>query len=183
MSFLSSSFFPVAQYHCDILSLLITQVRQCHCFYMLCFTCKLPTLPLNTPCHLSKHPHIWVWLGTPSSSHFSLKWNRLVRRRKHLKLHVLVIVGSLKGLVTIAVILEALELIISFDVFSTLFCEMPTPVFYLFWLKKILFCFLFSVFVLFGVYVYTHSFYVYMMHIFTINLWIFYAFKFLCVLW
>ena len=29
-----------------------------------------------------------------------------------------VIVGSLKGLVTIAVILEALELIISFDVFS-----------------------------------------------------------------
>lgn len=118
MSFLSSSFFPVAQYHCDILSLLITQVRQCHCFYMLCFTCKLPTLPLNTPCHLSKYPHIWVWLGTPSSSHFSLKWNRLVRRRKHLKLHVLVIVGSLKGLVTIAVILEALELIISFDVFS-----------------------------------------------------------------
>ena len=38
--------------------------------------------------------------------------------RKRLKLHVFVIVGSLKGLVTIAVILEALELIISFDVFS-----------------------------------------------------------------
>lgn len=111
-------FFPVAQYHCDILSLLITQVRQCHCFYMLCFTCKLPTFSLNTPCHLSKHPHIWVWLDTPFSSHFSLKWNRLVRMRKRLKLHVLVIVGSFKGLVTVAVILEALELIISFDVFS-----------------------------------------------------------------
>ena len=35
-----------------------------------------------------------------------------------MKLHVLVIVGSLKGLVTVAVILEALALIISFDVFS-----------------------------------------------------------------
>ena len=53
---------------------------------------------------------------------------------------------------------------------DTLFCEMPTPVFYLFRFKKKLFCFLFSVFVLFGVYVYTHSCYVYMMHIFTINL-------------
>ena len=50
-------------------------------------------------------------------------------------------------------------------------------------IKKKLFCFLFSVFVLFGVYVYTHSCYVYMMHIFTINLWTFYAFKFLCVFW
>lgn len=49
--------------------------------------------------------------------------------------------------------------------------------------KKSLFCFLFSVCVLFGVYVYTHSCYAYMMHIFTIDLWIFYALKFLCVLW
>ena len=116
--FFTHLFFSVTQCHHDILSLLITQVGQCHCLYTLCLACKLSTLPLNTPCHLSKHPYIWVWLCTPSLIHFRPKYNRPVRMRKTLKLHVLVIVSSLKGLVTIVVILEAPELKISLDVFS-----------------------------------------------------------------
>lgn len=112
-------FSSVTQCHSDILSLLITQVRQCHCLNTLCLTCKLSTLPLNTLCHLSKHPYMWMWLCTPSLSHIRPKYNRLLRRRKALKLHILLI-GSkcLKVLVTIAVILEAPELKVSFDVFS-----------------------------------------------------------------
>lgn len=79
---------------------------------------SLHTVPCMQTLHTSTE-HPMSSFQTPISLiHFRPKYNRLVRMRKTLKLHVLLIVSSLKGLVTIAVILEAPELKIFLDVFS-----------------------------------------------------------------
>lgn len=103
--------------------LLVTQVRQRHWLWALCLACKLSVLPMNTLCHpffffFFSHSYILVWLSIASLSHMRHKYNRLIRMRKTLKHPILVLGSSLKVLVTMNVILEALRLEISLEVFS-----------------------------------------------------------------
>lgn len=70
-----------------------------------------PVLSLESPITL-------VWFCIPSLNYGRHEYSRLVRRRKALKLRILVVVSSLKVLATVTVILEALRLEVSLDVFS-----------------------------------------------------------------
>lgn len=102
--------------HSDILSLLVTQVRQCHWLSELCLVCKFCMLPLNTY-HVSVILHPFLKLQEA--------WvQQAGQKAKRLETWSLGCRSSLKVLATVTVILGALRLDCVGCLFQNYLCQL-----------------------------------------------------------